>query len=56
MPHTHYTVRASAEISQENYGTEKQCERDFNKKVKILKTVAKALGLDLWIDEPLAEE
>lgn len=54
--HNHYTVRACAEISEENFGTEKSCEREFNKKVKTLKAVAKALGLELWVDEVLTEE
>lgn len=53
---THYTVRACAEISLETRGTEKGCEREFNKKAKILIAVAKALGLVVWVDEVLVEE
>jgi hypothetical protein len=53
---THYTVRACADISLETRGTSKGCEREFNKKVKILKAVAKALGLAVWVDEVLVEE
>lgn len=54
--YNHYTVEANAVISVETFGTEKGCEREFNKKVKILKTVAKALGLEIWVDEVLVNE
>lgn len=49
-------ARACAEVSLKNYGTEKECEKDLNKKVKVLRTVAKALGLELWVDVVLVEK
>ena len=52
----HYRVICGSTISIDTYGTEKGCEKEFNKKLKILNTVAKALGLELWTDEVLVEE
>lgn len=54
--YNHYTVRQSAEFCVEDYGTEKGCEKEFKKKVKILIKVAKALGIEVWVDEILTEE
>ena len=53
---SHYAVKAIAELGIETFGTEKQCEREFNKKVKALKAVAKELGIALWVDEVVVEE
>ena len=52
----HYTVRACAELKIETFSTEKGSEKEFNKKAKIIVAVAKALGIELWIDEVLVEE
>jgi len=54
--HGHYTVSANATLTVEVYDTEKGSEREFNRKMKVVKAVAKALGLDLWVDEVLVEE
>lgn len=54
--YNHYTVRQSAEFCVEDYGTEKGCEKEFKKKIKILIKVAKALGIEIWVDEILTEE
>jgi hypothetical protein len=52
----HYTVRACAELKIETFSTEKGSEKEFNKKTKIIVAVAKALGIELWVDEVLVEE
>lgn len=52
----HYTVRACAELSIETYATEKGAEKEMKQKVKVLLAVAKALGVELWVDEVLVEE
>lgn len=52
----HYAVKAIAEVGIETFGTEKQCEREFNKKMKALTVVAKELGITLWVDEVVVEE
>lgn len=54
--YNHYTVRQGAEFCSEEFGTEKGCEKEFKKKVKILIKVAKALGIEIWVDEILTEE
>jgi hypothetical protein len=51
-----YRVEACATITLDTYGREKQCEREFKKKVKVMTAVAKALGIDLWVDEILVTE
>jgi len=57
MPkYNHYTVRACSELKLEIFSTEKGSEKEFNKKVKTLVVLAKALGIELWVDEVLVEE
>ena len=52
----HYTATACASVSIETYSTEKGAEKELKKKLKVMQAVAKALGIDLWIDEILVEE
>lgn len=52
----HYTVRACAELKIETFSTERGSEKEFNKKAKALIVLAKAIGVELWIDEVLVEE
>jgi hypothetical protein len=52
----HYTVRVGAELSLETFATEKGAEKEMKQKVKVLLAVAKALGVELWVDEALVEE
>lgn len=52
----HYTASANCTATVETYGTEKGAEREFKKKIKIITAVAKALGVEIWVDEILVEE
>jgi hypothetical protein len=54
--HNHYIATANATVSIETYGTEKGAERELKKNLKVINAVAKALGVELWIDEILVEE
>jgi len=52
----HYVVEACATFTLDTFGTEHQCEKEFNKKLKLLKIIAKELNIDLWVDEVLVNE
>jgi hypothetical protein len=54
--HTFYVASANATLTIETYGTEKGSERELKKKLKVIQAVAKALDIDLWVDEILVEE
>lgn len=49
--YNHYVVEACATFTLDTFGTERQCEKEFNKKLKLLKIIAKQLEIDLWVDE-----
>ncbi len=54
--HTFYVASANATLTIETYGTEKGSEKELKKKLKVIQAVAKALEIDLWVDEILVEE
>ncbi len=54
--HNHYRAVANATLSLETFGTEKGAEAELKKKMKAINAVAKALGVELWVDEILVEE
>jgi hypothetical protein len=54
--YTHYVASANATLTIETYGTEKGSEKELKKKLKVIQAVAKALDIDLWVDEILVEE
>jgi hypothetical protein len=54
--YNHYVASANATLTIETYGTEKGSEKELKKKLKVIQAVAKALEIDLWVDEILVEE
>ena len=52
----HYVARACAELSFETFATEKGAEKEMKQKIKVLLAVAKALNIEIWIDEIIVEE
>lgn len=51
----HRVAKAGAIISHKDFHTEKGISKEFLKKVRLLKVFAKAIDLELWVDEHIVD-